>query len=119
MRMAARYGIAALGCMAFNFIYAQFAHGISSAFMTFMFLIPLVAGAVPALALRAAKARPVPRATRQAWALAIACLTIASCLHGVFDIAGTSSAWLFAYLAAAIAFAVVAIIATAKQSTLT
>ena len=95
--------------MAFNFIYAQFAHGVSSAFMTFMFAIPLVMGVLPAVALHAAHMWLPPMTTRQAWALAVASLTVASCLHGIFDIAGTASPWLPVYVVAAAMFAAVAV----------
>ena len=109
LQVAGRYGLAALGCMAFNFIYAQFAHGVLSAFMTFMFAIPLVMGVLPAVALHAAHMWLPPMATRQAWALAVASLTVASCLHGIFDIAGTASPWLPVYVVAAAMFAAVAV----------
>ena len=114
-RIAGRYAIAAVGCIAFNALYAQFAHGVSSPFMTFMFAIPLVAGAVPALVLHLLKAHPVPVSTRQAWALAIAALTVASCLHGIFDIAGTASPWLPVYLVAAVGFAAADVIAALRS----
>ncbi|MDO4532177.1 MAG: hypothetical protein Q4C36_00485 [Coriobacteriia bacterium] len=77
--------------------------------MTFMFAIPLCLGAMPALGAWLVKARPVPVVARQSWALAIACLTVASCLHGIFDIAGTASAYLPVYVAAAMLLAVVGI----------
>ena len=108
------YGIAAAACVAFNFVYAQFAHGVSSPFMTFMFAIPLVAGAIPALAMGLARVRRAARTTRQAWALAIASLTVASCLKGIFDIAGTASPWLPIYLVAAAAFACAGVVATVR-----
>ena len=110
MRSGRGNASAALGCAAFAIIYAQFSHGVYSPFMTFMFAIPLVAGALVALVMHVAHVRPMPRASRQAWALAIASLTVASCLRGVFEIAGTDSPYLVVYLAAALAFAVVAIV---------
>ena len=115
VRIALRYAVVAAGCIAFNFIYAQFAHGVSSSFMTFMFAIPLAMGVLPALGLQLAKARPVPVAARQFWGLAVACLTVASCLHGVFDIAGTASPYLPAYVAAAGAFIVAAAVAACRR----
>ena len=108
LRAAKRYAIAALGCALFAFIYAQFSHGVYSPFMTFMFAIPLMGGTAVALGLHFARVRELPRAARQAWALALASLTIASCLRGVFDIAGTASPLLVGYLAAAAVFAIVA-----------
>ena len=78
--------------------------------MTYMFAIPLVGGALPALVMHIARARSLPVASRQSWALALASLTIASCLRGVFDIAGTSSVYLIAYLVAAAVFAAFALV---------
>lgn len=110
-----RYGLAAMGCAFFALVYAQFSHGVHSPFMTFMFAIPLVGGVLPALGLYLAKARPVPRATRQTWALALASLVIWSCLQGVFEIAGTGSAYLVAYPVLAAVFAIAAIIGLFKR----
>ena len=104
-KIAKRYAIAALGCAAFALIYAQFSHGVHSPFMTFMFAIPLVGGAAIAVGSSIAHV-DLPRGTRQSWALAIASLTVASCLRGVFDIAGTASPLLVVYLIAAVVFAV-------------
>ena len=106
--IARRYLVAALGCALFAFIYAQFSHGVYSPFMTFMFAIPLLGGSAVATALEFAKARPVPLLARQCWALALAALTIGSCLRGIFEIAGTSSPYLIAYPAIAAAFATAA-----------
>lgn len=105
-----RYAIASVACVLFTLIYAQFSHGVYSPFMTFMFAIPLVGGVLPALGLYLANAKPAPRATRQAWALAIASLTAASCLQGIFKIAGTDSIYLPVYIAAAAAFTIAAIV---------
>ena len=107
-RIALRYAVAAAGCSAFNLVYAQFAHGVASPFMTFMFAIPLVMGVLPALGLHMAGTRRVSVAARQSWGLAVACLTIASCLRGIFDIAGTASPYLPVYVAAACIFVVAA-----------
>ena len=107
---ARRYAIAAIACALFALIYAQFSHGVHSPFMTFMFAIPLVGGVLPALGLAFAKARSLPNATRRAWALAIASLTLASCLRGIFDIAGTASPFLIVYLAVAVAFSIAAFV---------
>ena len=110
-KAALRYLAAALACALFAFIYAQFSHGVYSPFMTFMFAIPLMGGTLPAFARHLAGARETPLATRQAWALAIAALTVGSCLHGIFDIAGTASSLLVAYPIAAAAFAAAALVA--------
>lgn len=108
LQAAKRYLVAAVACAAFALIYAQFSHGVYSPFMTYMFAIPLVGGSAVALGLRLAHVRELSRGTRQAWALALSTLTVASCLRGVFDIAGTSSPLLIAYPIAAAVFAIVA-----------
>ena len=113
-KVSRNYLIAAAACALFAFVYAQFSHGVFSPFMTFAFAIPLAGGALPALILHFAKAQTAPRTTRQAWALAIACLTIASCLRGIFEIAGTSSPLVWAYLPAALIFAIAAVTAYVK-----
>lgn len=109
-KAAKRYGIAAAACALFALIYAQFSHGVYSPFMTFMFAIPLIGGFVPSVALALLKAKPLPRLSRQAWALTLASATVASCLRGIFDIAGTASPYLPIYLVAALLFAVIALV---------
>ena len=109
-KAAKRYAIAAAGCALFAFVYAQFSHGVYSPFMTFMFAFPLVGGVFPALGLHIARADSLPRTTRQAWALALAAITVASCLRGIFEIAGTSSPYLLVYVAAALGLGIVALV---------
>ena len=112
LRSAKRYGIAALACLAFSLIYAQFSHGVYSPFMSFMFLIPLLGGCVPSLALAAASATsasatPVTSSkVRAPWALAIATFTVASTLRGIFEIAGTASPLLVVYVGVGASLAV-------------
>lgn len=107
---AKRYVVATVGCALFALIYAQFSHGVYSPFMTFMFAIPLIGGMLPAFCMTLAGARALPRTTRQAWGLALASLTVASCLRGVFDIAGTASPFLLVYLAFSLACVIVAFV---------
>ena len=115
LKIALRYAIAAAGCILFALIYAQFSHEVHSPFMTFMFSIPLVGGALPALCLALSNAKPLPRATRQSWALALAALTVASCLRGIFDIAGTASPYLAIYLVFAVICAIAATVTCARK----
>ena len=109
-----RYVVAAVGCALFSFVYSRFSHGVHSPFMTFMFMVPLLGGALPALIARIANAQPAPRASRQAWALALASLTVACCLRGIFEIAGTNSPLLVVYPVVAALFAVVAAVGFAR-----
>ena len=110
LKVARRYGIASLVCLAFSLIYAQFSHEVFSPFMTWAFLIPLLAGCAPALVMAAFKAPAVAVQARAPWALAVATFTVASILRGIFEIAGTSSPLLIAYVGAGAALAVFALV---------
>ena len=109
-----RYTVAAVACALFAIVYAHFSHGVHSPFMTFMFMVPLLGGALPSLIAHVANVRPAPRVSRQAWALALASLTVACCLRGIFEIAGTNSPLLVVYPAIAVLFAIVAVVGFAR-----
>ena len=95
--LIAYIGITAF-CLLFSSVYNLFGHDVHSPFMTFLFVIPLVAGVGVAGMRLAMGAADAPRGARYAYHCAVATLTVASALRGVFDIAGTSSPWLIAYL---------------------
>ena len=83
--------IAALGCFVFARIYALFSHGVSSIFMTWMFLIPLIGGAGVYALLRIVAPSLRNDAAACAYNCGLATLTVASTLQGIFEIAGTDS----------------------------
>lgn len=83
------YGGAALGCLIFSRIYALFSHGVSSFFMTFLWLPPLVA-AVLCGGLILLIRRPSAWFDRL-FSCGVSCVTVGFCLRGVFEIAGTDS----------------------------
>ena len=91
------YGAVTVCTVAANQIYAVFAHRVSSAAMTYMFLYPLIGGVLPATLLWALASRGVAvlrsRAAYNLHNAGIAALTVASFLQGVFEIAGTASAY--------------------------
>ena len=99
-------------------VYGLFSHGVYSYFMTYAFMIPLLAGAVPhlisALKRQDAAKEQKPFAAKLARAASkvldakdtqlavIATLTAGSILKGVLDIYGTTNRLLIAYPAAAV-----------------
>ena len=84
-----------LFCAFFSFVYAQFSHGVYSPFMTYLAAIPLAGGLIEfALQRLGASSRP----SRALLRCGVATLAIASCLRGVFEIAGTASAYLPVYV---------------------
>ncbi len=107
-RQAGKTAIAYLAvsvfCIIFNQIYAIFGHGVSSPSMTLMFLYPGLGGSLPFLLLWLF----VPEADRvksyrlfyNSYNSGIAALTLGSLLNGIFEIAGTSSAYSIVFTAA-------------------
>ena len=79
-------------CLVTFLVYDQFSHNVRSPFMTFLFLWPLLMGALPAFWLLIIPAIPRPkRFTLNLYNSGVAALTVSSVMRGVFEIAGTSS----------------------------
>ena len=85
------YIIAAIVCLIIAYIYSLFGHGVTSAYMTFMFLYPLIGG-IPVLFIK-----DLNRFFISAYSCGIATLTVGSFVQGVFKIAGTSSEYPIIY----------------------
>jgi len=112
-------GIAAF-CGVFSIVYEANSHGVVSPWMVWLFAWPLLGGACPYAIL----ARFPARSGRFAWARmahhgAVACATIGSCLTGVMQIYGTSSAWVDGYWVAGILLALVAAVVAVRCTTVT
>lgn len=91
------YMILSLTAIAVDNIYALFGHGVRSAFMTWMFLYPLIGGTLLFLMMELlipeiSKAKGY-RLFRNTYNSGIATLTVGSFLQGVFEIAGTNSTY--------------------------
>lgn len=80
------YIVFAIVCIIINVIYAQFSHEVSSNYMTYMFLYPLIVGIGTSI-LNYKNIKSVS----DIFLCGILTLTIGSFLQGVFEIAGTSS----------------------------
>ena len=105
-------------------VYGLFGHGVYSYFMTYAFMIPLLAGAVPHLISALKSREPAEVLNPFAYKLAgitakildakdaqlavISTLTAGSILKGVLDIYGTTNRLLIAYPAAAVMVAATA-----------
>lgn len=84
------YVLLTLFCILFNFIYSIFGHGVSSAFMTYMFLIPLILGFIPYLLLGLTKKHP-KRLEYNLYNCGIITLLVGSLINGILEIAGTNT----------------------------
>lgn len=89
-RISRRYLLAAAFCGVFSIIYEVFSHGVYSGFMIALFLFPLLGSAAPLLMARLGTGVPDPQ-TRSLWGFGWATLAVGSCLHGIFDIYGTTA----------------------------
>lgn len=100
-------------------VYGIYSHGVDSAAMTWMFLYPLIGGALYCFII----GKLFPRITHSTSCRVflnlhnsgIAALTIASLLKGVFEIAGTSSSHLVYYNAAGWGFLAAGLITMVAQ----
>ena len=100
-----------LFCNAFNIVYAKFGHGVTSIYMTYMFLIPFLLGTVVNLGIGLNDRLPVPfRTIRHFYNSGIATLTVGSCVKGIINIAGSSTILIPVYVVAGLAMLMIAII---------
>jgi len=90
-RSALAFSSTALFCGIFSAVYEHFSHGVYSPFMVWLFLFPLLGGALPYLCIFAAGARLPGALPRDMWDSGVATLTVGSALTGVFEIYGTTA----------------------------
>ncbi|MDO4543702.1 MAG: hypothetical protein Q4C01_04030 [Clostridia bacterium] len=92
LKIAMIYLGVALFCLMFYLVYNTFAHGVSSPFMSLLFLWPLILGFLPYTLLCIFPAVRAPRRIgSNLYHAGLASLIVSSCLRGVFEIAGTTS----------------------------
>jgi hypothetical protein len=87
------YMAVAAFCILFNYVYSLHAHGVSSDFMTYMFLIPLLGGSLVFAwcYLLQNRVKAPSRLSFNLYNSGIAWLTVGSCIKGVIEIAGYES----------------------------
>ncbi len=79
-------------CIVFFIVYDRFSHNVRSAYMTFLFLFPLILGFFPSLiSLKFPALRKQGQWSRNLYHSGVAALTVSSLLRGIFEIAGTAS----------------------------
>jgi hypothetical protein len=84
-------------CVIIAQVYALFGHGVRSAYMDYMFLYPLVGGAIAFLFFRGKKKS---RLGYNLYNSGLAALTVGALLRGIVEIAGTGSPWISCFTAA-------------------
>lgn len=88
---------ATLFCGFFSYVYERFSHGVYSDYMVYLFLFPLLGGALPYGAMLLLGAPPPPRLAANLFNAGIATLTVGSLMAGVLEIYGTDSPHLSIY----------------------
>lgn len=88
LRTAALYAGIAVFCGIFSVVYLQFSYGVKSPFLVWLFVPPLLLGALPALWLGRHTKRPPVLATRRLWNSAVATLTTGFLVRAVINISG-------------------------------
>jgi len=85
------YMFTTLFCIAFNYIYSLFGHGVSSPFMSYAFVFSLVLGVVGFMVF--GRLNLNDRIAFNLYNAGIATLTVGSILRGIIDIAGADGAY--------------------------
>lgn len=95
------YLIISIFCFVVSRIYAVFGHGVSSDYMTWMFLYPILGGTlfylILGLLIQGIKKVTGYRIFYNLYNSGLAILTVGSFLKGIFDIAGTNSPYVKYY----------------------
>ena len=95
----------------FSLVYYEFSHGVHSPFMTYLFAWPLLLRTLPAGICLLVPGIPGPNVISALfWQTGVAAVTVSSMLRGIFDIAGNSSVYQSALMAAGILFLICGII---------
>jgi len=85
------YVFTTLFCIAFNYIYSLFGHGVSSPYMTYAFVFSLVLGVIGFIVF--GRLNLDNRIAFNLYNAGIATLTVGSILRGVIDIAGADTTY--------------------------
>lgn len=86
-----KYLLISLLCLVFFLVYDQFSHGVTSVYMTWLYLIPLGLGFFPVWARQAAGLPEPDGWTVILFQCGLATVLVSSLLRGILEIAGTSS----------------------------
>lgn len=107
------YAVVTLFCIFFNFVYSKFSHEVSSNYMTYMFLYPLIGGVLIKIILIITNAKESIQASNF-YDCGLATLLVWSCLKGIFEIAGASSSYESIFFIAGLILIIIGIILFVK-----
>lgn len=90
-------------CTCINLIYSKFSHGVSSNYMTYLFIIPLIGGSIFLFINK-------KNIKYNLYHLGIITLIIGSLIKGILEIAGTSSVFNIVYFIFGISLIIISIV---------
>jgi uncharacterized membrane protein YdcZ (DUF606 family) len=85
------YFVISILCVLIVLIYYKFSHGVTSQYMTFIFLYPLIGGTFVFFIIENILKKKVKRLAFNFYNSGVATLVVGSLISGIFEIAGTSS----------------------------
>lgn len=86
------YVIASIVCLIINYIYSKFGHGVTSNYMTYMFIYPLFGGALLTMLNKKNN-----KSASNLFNCGIVTLVLGSFINGVLEIAGAMSNFIMIY----------------------
>jgi hypothetical protein len=108
-RKVIKYLIASIICFVLNLVYGAFSHNVSSIFMTYAFVIPLIGLLLSLLSNNITY--------RNFLASSIFTITLASLLEGVVVIAGTTTIYVYVLLSIGIIMFIISLFFIKKKAT--
>ena len=115
LRAAVVYAVLAAFAGVFSAVYLHFSFGVSSPFMVYLFVPPLLLGALPALLIYLFGGRTPSLAARRLWNSAVAALSTGFLVRAVINISGRYTSYDTLYWALAGALVLGAIAAQAAK----
>lgn len=103
------YFVISILCFVINIIYSKFGHGVTSNYMTYMYLIPIFFGVGLFLILRIFKLPFFNRFEFNIYNAGVSTLIIGSLVHGILEIAGTNTFFQDIYLIVSLILILIAI----------
>ncbi len=89
LRTAIIYLACSAFCGLFSSVYGKYAHGVSSDYMVFLSLVPLILGVLPYTAMYLFKEKESAQILKHIYNCGVATICVGCCLKGVFDIYGS------------------------------
>lgn len=108
IKKSTKYFVCSFICLVISFIYSKYSHGVSSIYMTYLFVIPLIGGIINSFI----KGNNIFNNT---FPSSILTFSIYSLLMGIFEIAGTDSNYMVILIILGIIMLVISLLSLLKK----